>query len=304
MQERPIGPLAQALICLGGSVEFLKTRGFPPLKVSGRLEGGSVVIDGTISSQFISSLLIAAPFAETEVELNIPSPPVSQSYIDITLDVMQVFGADVIQDGYARFCVSNCRKYTGRTYAIEGDYSSSSYFFAIAAICGGRVTVKNLVPDSVQGDRRFLDALGLMGCIVTYSGNSVMVERRGDLRGITFDMSSSPDTVQTLCMVAAMAKTPTTITGISHLKFKESDRISGTAARLQSLGGHVQADGDRITICPSPLHGGRIDPDNDHRTAMSFAVLGMGIGGITIIDAECVSKSFPGFWDILAGVMK
>jgi 3-phosphoshikimate 1-carboxyvinyltransferase len=117
-------------------------------------------------------------------------------------------------------------------------------------------------------------------------------------------MSSSPDTVQTLCMVAAMAKTPTTITGISHLKFKESDRISGTAGRLQALGGNVQADGDRITICPSPLHGGLIDPDNDHRTAMSFAVLGMGIGGITIIDAECVSKSFPGFWDILDGVMK
>jgi 3-phosphoshikimate 1-carboxyvinyltransferase len=141
MQERPIGPLAEALNCLGGSVEFLKTRGFPPLKVSGRLEGGSVVIDGTISSQFISSLLLAAPCAETEVELIIPSPPASQSYIDITLDVMQVFGADVIRDGYARFCVSSRRNIVG-TYAIEGDYSSSSYFL-IAIICGGRVTVKS-----------------------------------------------------------------------------------------------------------------------------------------------------------------
>jgi len=117
-------------------------------------------------------------------------------------------------------------------------------------------------------------------------------------------MSSSPDTVQTLCMVAAMAKTPTTITGIGHLKFKESDRISGTAERLQALGGNVQAEDDRITIFPTPLHGAIINPDNDHRTAMSFAVLGLGIGGITITDAECVSKSFPGFWDILAGVMK
>jgi 3-phosphoshikimate 1-carboxyvinyltransferase len=304
MQERPIGPLAQALLHLGGTVEFLRNEGYPPLKVSGHLQGGSVVADGTISSQFISSLLLAAPYAETALEVVIPSPPASQSYLDITLDVMQVFGAKVTRDGYARFCVSNLVKYVGRTYAIEGDYSSSSYFFAIAAICGGRVTVKNLLPDSVQGDRRFLDALRLMGCTVTYSGNSVTVERRGDLRGIAFDMSSSPDTVQTLCMVAAVAKTPTTIIGISHLKFKESDRISSTSGLLKSLGGNVEADGDRITICPSPLHGGMIDPDNDHRTAMSFAVLGMGIGGITITDAECVSKSFPGFWDILARGMK
>jgi 3-phosphoshikimate 1-carboxyvinyltransferase len=217
---------------------------------------------------------------------------------------MRAFGADVTRDEYARFFVSTLKQYGGRTYTIEGDYSSSSYFFAIAAICGGRVTVKNLVPDSIQGDRRFLDALGLMGCTVTHAGTMVTVERIGDLKGITFDMSSSPDTVQTLCMVAAMAKTPTTITGISHLKFKESDRISSTAERLQALGGNVQVEDDRITICPSSLHGGSINPDNDHRTAMSFAVLGLGIGGVTITDAECVSKSFPGFWDILAGVMK
>ena len=304
MQERPIGPLAQALLCLGGTIDFLKHEGFPPLKVSGHLQGGRVIVDGTISSQFISSLLLAGPYAETEVEVIIPSPPASQSYIDITLDVMQEFGAIVTRDEYERFFVSNLNQYAGRTYSIEGDYSSSSYFFAIAAICGGRVMVKNLVPDSVQGDRRFLDALRLMGCTVTHAGNEVTVERRGDLVGITFDMSSSPDTVQTLCMVAAMAKTPTTITGISHLKFKESDRISSTGERLQALGGNVVVEDDRITICPSPLHGCVINPDNDHRTAMSFAVLGLGIGGITITDAECVSKSFPGFWDILAGVMK
>lgn len=303
MQERPVGPLARALLSLGGTIDFLKNEGYPPLKVGGHLQGGKVIVDGTISSQFISSLLIAAPYAETEVDVMVPSPPASQSYLDITLDVMQAFGANVTRDEYARFFVSNLKQYAGRTYSIEGDYSSSSYFFAIAAICGGRVTVKNLNPDSVQGDRRFLDALRLMGCTVTCSGNAVTVERRGNLRGITFDMSSSPDTVQTLCMVAAMAETPTTITGISHLKFKESDRISGTAERLHALGGNVLAEDDRITIFPTPLHGGIINPDNDHRTAMSFAVLGLGIGGITITDAECVSKSFPGFWDILAGVI-
>jgi 3-phosphoshikimate 1-carboxyvinyltransferase len=299
MQERPIGPLVQALQSLGGTIHFLKNEGYPPLCVSGHLQGGRVVVDGTISSQFISSILVAAPYAETETEVIIPSPPVSGSYLDITLEVMQAFGALVKREGYTRFLVSNNRQYTGRTYAIEGDYSSSSYFFAIAAICGGCMTVKNLAPCSVQGDRRFPDILASMGCTVTYSGQEVTVERNGELHGITVDMSTSPDTVQTLCMVAAMAKTPTTISGISHLKFKESDRITSTAERLKSLGGDVQVGDDRITINPAPLHGGTIDPDNDHRTAMSFAVLGLGTGGITITNAECVNKSFPGFWDIL-----
>jgi 3-phosphoshikimate 1-carboxyvinyltransferase len=304
MQERPIGPLADALQALGGTVMFLKKNGYPPLQVGGHLKGGKVSIDGSISSQFISSILIAAPYAENEVEVVIPSPPASASYLDITLDVMQDFGAAVTREKYERFTVSNQHHYTSRSYAIEGDYSSASYFFAIAAICGGRVMVSNLKADSVQGDRRFLDALRAMGCTVTSSHDSVTVERSGDLDGITFDMSTSPDTVQTLCMVAAVARSPTTVTGISHLKFKESDRINGTAERLRSLGAIVEVGEDTLTITPAPLHGGMIDPANDHRTAMSFAVLGLSTGGITIQDAECVSKSFPEFWDALrhAGV--
>jgi 3-phosphoshikimate 1-carboxyvinyltransferase len=305
MQERPIGPLAEALPVIGGIVEFLKNPGYPPLRVSGKLAGGRVVIDGSMSSQFISSILMAAPYAGKEIEVVIPKPPASASYLDITLDVMEAFGAKVMRTGYERFVVSPNEKYKARRYTIEGDYSSASYFFAIAAICGGRVTVKNLAPKSVQGDRRFLDALAEMGCTVTYGKDSVTVERTGTLRGITFDMSASPDTVQTLCMVAAMASTPTTITGISHLKFKESDRITSTADRLGSLGGNVVAGDDAITIHPAPLHGGTIDPENDHRTAMSFAVLGLGIGGITITNSECADKSFPGFWGMLrnAGVL-
>ena len=304
MQERPIGPLADALPALGGSVTFLNKNGYPPLQVSGHLKGGRVSIDGSISSQFISSILIAAPYAENEVEVVIPSPLASASYLDITLDVMKDFGAVVTREKYERFCVSNKDHYTSRSYSVEGDYSSASYFFAIAAICGGRVTVSNLKAESVQGDRRFLDALSIMGCTVTSSPDSVTVERSGDLDGITFDMATSPDTVQTLCMVAAVAKTPTTITGIAHLKFKESDRINGTAERLRSLGAHVMIGNDSLTISPAPLHGGTIDPANDHRTAMSFAVLGLGTGGITITDAGCVSKSYPEFWDTLrhAGV--
>jgi 3-phosphoshikimate 1-carboxyvinyltransferase len=304
MQERPIGPLATALNTLGGSVDFLGNAGYPPIKVSGKLVGGPVTIDGSMSSQFISSILMTAPYAAHDVEITIPAPPSSASYLDITADVMQAFSGRVTHAGYDRFLVSTDNRYKGRTYQVEGDWSSASYFLAIAAICGGRVTVENLNPASVQGDRRFPEALAAMGCAVSYGSGSVTVERTGDLRGIAIDMSASPDTVQTLCMVAAVAQTPTTITGISHLKFKESDRIGGTAERLRALGGRVGVGSDSLTVSPAPLHGGTIDPANDHRTAMSFAVLGLGTGGITITDAGCVNKSFPHFWDELkqAGV--
>jgi 3-phosphoshikimate 1-carboxyvinyltransferase len=301
MQERPIGPLADALAALGGSVEYLKNPGYPPIRVHGTFRGGRAAVDGSLSSQFVSSLLIAAPYARQQVELLLPAPPVSRSYLDITVDIMQVFGAKVCRDCYTAFRVSNRDRYTAQDYTVEGDYSSASYFFATAALCGGRVLVKNLNPGSVQGDLEFLSLLASMGCTVQKGPDFITVERTGDLEGIDCDMSSSPDTVQTLCMVAALASTPTTIRGISHLKFKESDRLMGTAERLNLLGGDVRVGRDRIVISPAPLHGGTIDPADDHRTAMSFAVLGLATGGITIDHAESVDKSFPGFWETLAG---
>ena len=303
MQERPVGPLADALRSLGGEIKFLQKAGFPPFTVSGNLAGGTATIDGSVSSQFVSSILIASPYAENDIDIVIYGNPASRSYLNITASVMRSFGAELKREGYTRFHVSNRYRYKGRNYAVEGDYSSASYFFAMAAVCGGKVTVTNLDPASVQGDRAFLDALARMGCRVVPGENSVTVERTGRLTGITFDMSSSPDTVQTLCMVAAVAATPTTITGISHLKFKESDRIAGTAGNLRRLGGDVTTESDRITIRPSALHGGTIDPADDHRTAMSFAVLGLAVGDVTITDAECVTKSFPGFWETLSGVI-
>jgi 3-phosphoshikimate 1-carboxyvinyltransferase len=304
MQERPVGPLADTLAALGGEIVFTGKPGFPPVTIGGSLCGGSATIDGSASSQFASSVLMAAPYAKKPVVLTITGTPASQSYLDITARVMTDFGAVIRREGYREFDVSNCNRYTGRTYVIEGDYSSASYFFALAAICGGRVTVAGLAPDSAQGDRFFLEALRQMGCQVTFAHDGVTVEHEGPLTGITIDMSSAPDTVQTLCVVAAVAKTPTVITGIGHLKYKESDRIAVIADRLRQLGVTVNTGNDRITIQPAPLHGGTIDPVNDHRTAMSFAVLGLGIGGVSITDAECVNKSFPGFWDALAGVME
>ncbi|MGD0534376.1 MAG: 3-phosphoshikimate 1-carboxyvinyltransferase [Methanoregula sp.] len=303
MQERPVGPLADALVALGGRISFEQKTGFPPITVRGRLEGGDATIDGSASSQFASSILMAAPYAQHEVVLSITGTPASQSYLDITAGVMTDFGAVIQREGYRQFEVSNRDHYTGHTYIIEGDYSSASYFFALAAICGGRVAVTGLYPASMQGDRLFLDALQEMGCQVTYAHDGVTVEHEGPLAGITTDMSSAPDTVQTLCMVAAVAKTPTMITGIGHLKYKESDRLAVTVERLRQLGGIANSDDDRIIIQPAALHGGTIDPANDHRTAMSFAVLGLGIGGVSITGAECVNKSFPGFWDAIKDVM-
>jgi 3-phosphoshikimate 1-carboxyvinyltransferase len=260
-----------------------------------------VVVDGSISSQFISALLMAAPCGEGDLGLTVSPPPVSRSYLDLTAEVMSAFGARPEREGYTRFLVKGGTGYRGRTYRIEGDFSSASYFLAMGAVCGGRVRVGNLNRESPQGDRRFPDILEEMGCRVRWDSGGLLLESDGSLSGTSVGMSESPDTVQTLCAVAAFARTPTRISGIAHLRHKESDRIQATAGALRSLGGDVRVEGDTITIHPRPLHGGIIDPEADHRTAMAFAVIGLGAGGVTIRDAECVSKSYPQFWDHLRG---
>jgi 3-phosphoshikimate 1-carboxyvinyltransferase len=219
----------------------------------------------------------------------------------VTADVMLGFGARVERRGYDWFRVKSGVPYRGRDYRVEGDYSSASYLFAVAAVCGGRATVTGLNPASVQGDRRFLEALEAMGCRVTAGADAVTVERTGDLHGITIDMPSSPDTVQTLAAVAAVARSPTTITGIAHLQYKESDRVGVTAETLRRMGAEVGVAEDSLTITPAPLHGVTVDPHDDHRTAMAFAVLGLAVGGMAIRDPGCVEKSFPGFWEALYG---
>jgi 3-phosphoshikimate 1-carboxyvinyltransferase len=300
MKERPVGGLVFALNTIGGSIQYLEAAGFPPFLVDGNLRGGAVSVDSTVSSQFASSLLMSAPYAESGIELIILPGAVSRSYLDVTIDVMQEFGVAVDREGYDRFIVQPGRGYRAKEYSVEGDYSSASYFFAMAAVCGGRARVSSLSPASVQGDRQFLHALAAMGCRVSNSGDCVTLESDGALEGIEMDLSGSPDTVQTLCMVAACARSPSRFTGIGHLKYKESDRILAILTILKELGGDVQAERDgSITIRPAPLHGGRIDPAGDHRTAMSAAVLGLAVGGVTVTDPGCVSKSFPEFWEIL-----
>jgi 3-phosphoshikimate 1-carboxyvinyltransferase len=301
MHERPIGPLVGALREVGGEVRYLGKEGYPPLRVAGALRGGDAVVDGSISSQFISALLMAAPCGEGDLNLTVSPPPVSRSYLDLTARVMSAFGAPPGRKGYTRFFVKGGTGYRGRTYRIEGDFSSASYFLAMGAVCGGQVRVGNLNRKSPQGDRRFPDILEEMGCQVRWEDAGILLESDGSLSGVDVEMSESPDTVQTLCAVAAFARSPTRITGIDHLRHKESDRIQVTANALRSLGGEVQVEVDTVTINPRPLHGGVIDPEGDHRTAMAFTVIGLGTGGVTIRDAECVSKSYPQFWDHLKG---
>ena len=300
MQERPIGPLGDALIAAGGRVTYTGRKGFPPIRVEGHLFGGEVPVDGSVSSQFISSLMLVAPYAEQEMTIFLHRDPASRSYLDVTAQIMEDFGISVWRKGYRTFRIGNRHKYNSRVYPIEGDFSSASYFLALAALCGGTVLVAGLNPKSRQGDRLFADALAAMGCSVSFGPEGVTVSRHRSLHGITIDMSMSPDTVQTLAMVAALADSPTTITGIGHLRYKESDRLEVTVRQLRSLGGDVELSDDSLTIRPVPLHGGTIDPAGDHRTAMSFAVLGLAIGDVTIEHSQCVNKSFPGFWEALA----
>jgi 3-phosphoshikimate 1-carboxyvinyltransferase len=298
MRERPVGPLGTALEALGATVRYPVADGLPPIEVTGPLRGGEVAVDGGVSSQFSSSLLLAAPLMPEGFVLRLASLPVSRSYLDLTVDVMARFGVGVDRLRYERFAVRP-GAYESTAYAVEGDWSSASYLFALAAALGGRVTVRNLGPTSAQGDRRFVGALAAMGCRVSASPDGVTVERDGPLHGIGCEMSSAPDTVQTLAVVAALAEGPTRITGVGHLRHKESDRLAVTADRLRALGADAEVEEDALTVVPAPLHGGSIDPAGDHRTAMAFAVLGLAVGGVAIEDPGCVAKSWPGFWSTL-----
>lgn len=302
IRERPVGDLGEALEQLGSRVIYEEIPGFPPVTVSGLPRGGRILVRGDVSSQFVSSLLMSAPVWEEETVVKVTGEPVSASYLDITLDVMKSFGVEVVREGYREFTILPGQQYIPQDYPVEGDYSSASYFFAAAAVTGGCVTVTNLNPVSVQGDRRFVMALEKMGCTVQYGTSQVTVQSDGVLRGLTIDMSSAPDSVPTLCAVAACAKTPSLIHGTRHLKFKESDRVQVMGDMIRSCGGDLSVEEDSIAIRPGPLHGCRIDPCNDHRIAMSAAVLGLQTGDMVIMNPGCVKKSYPRFFSDLMEV--
>jgi 3-phosphoshikimate 1-carboxyvinyltransferase len=300
MHERPIGDLLQSLKQLKVEVQCLGKEGFPPVLIRAKgLKGGRVQLAGRESSQYISSLLLAGPYAEKDLEIEVLGDPVSKPYIDITLGVMQDFGIRVEREGYRYFKVKSGRPYQARSYTIEGDASSASYFWAAAAVTGGQVTTKNIAAEkSFQGDMAFLDILQKMGCRVEKETRQVTIKGAG-LKGLEVDMGSMPDMVPTLAAVALFAQGQTVIRNVAHLRIKESDRLGSVAQEWRKLGACIEEQPDGLLIQgPATLHGAAVDPHNDHRLAMSLAVIGLRVPGVRIQNKSCVGKSFPNFWEI------
>lgn len=303
MRQRPIGDLLKALRDLGAEAASVRGDGCPPVRVGGGrgLRGGTARLPGGKSSQYLSAILLTAPTAAADVRIEIEGDLVSRPYVDLTVGVMERFGVVVRQEppGAAAhlFIVESGQRYAARDYAVEGDYSSASYFFAAAAITGGRVEVERLDPASRQGDARFLEVLVEMGCRVERRADSIVVEGPAQLGGIDADLASMPDVAQTLAVCALFARGATRIRGVPHLRIKETDRIAALVAEIRRLGGEANAEPDGLSIVPRPLHGARIETYGDHRMAMAFASAGLRVPGVVVADPGCVSKSFPGFWN-------
>ena len=293
--QRPMDELLQALGQLGVRAASEGGAGRPPVVVQGGLQGGRAVLSGAVSSQYLSALLFISPLAPAGVEIEITAELVSRPYVDLTLEVMGAFGVSYYRQGYSYFMVPGRQTYQPRDYAIEADASSASYFWAAAAVTGGRVTIANLGPESCQGDASFPKVLARMGCVVADTEAGLMV-RGLPLRGINVNLAAMPDLVPTLAVVAAFARGETVITGVPHLRHKESDRLATVAAELNKMGIAARETADGLIIPGGRPHGAAIDPHQDHRLAMSFAVAGLKIPGVVIYDPGCVAKSFPDFW--------
>ncbi len=300
MRERPIGDLIFALSQLGASIETSSSN-CPPVKIKASgLRGGKTSIAGNISSQFLSALLMVAPYANTPVEIEVFTELNSRPYIDMTIAIMKDFGVEIERQGYECFNIQPAFYSPLTTYQIESDASAASYFFAAPAICGGTVCVENISRKSVQGDIAFLDLLKQMGCAVTETNNCLLVTGTTELCGVDADMRDIPDTAQTLAAIAPFASSPTRIRGIASARLKETDRVHATCMELARLGVRVEEHEDGMTIHPvEKTRPAVIQTYNDHRMAMSFALIGLRVPGITIENPSCVSKTFPNFFEVL-----
>jgi len=275
--------------------------GCPPVTIQGGgLPGGRAVFTDAHSSQYISSLLISAPYAREDMVVELRGSTASLPYIDMTTGVMGHFGVDITKRTAGEYIVRAPQKYTGREYSIESDVSSASYFFLAAAICKGKVRVLNINPDTPQGDIGLLKIMEQLGCRVLRGPD--WVEVTGDTLhtgGYRFDMAHMPDMVPTLAVLSAFRPGRTVISNVSHLRLKESDRIKALATELKRTGIDATEREDGLVINGGTPHGARIETYDDHRIAMSFAVAGLATEGMEIKDEGCVSKSFPNFWEEL-----
>lgn len=295
MRQRPIGDLVESLRQLGVDAQAESPGECPPVMIRAKgLRGGQATVRGGISSQFLSGLLLAAPYAQEPVTLTVEGELVSQPYVSMTLAIMEAFGIETRRREMHEFEVPRGR-YRCRGYEIEPDASAASYFFAAAAMTGGEVTVEGLSAGSLQGDIGFVDVLKQMGCRIAYGVDRITVIG-GKLQGVTVNMNAISDTVQTLAAVALFAEGPTTVSGVGHIRHKETDRIAALATELRKLGADVVELPDGLSITPRPLRPAVIDTYQDHRMAMSLALVGLRQPGIIINDPGCTAKTYPNFW--------
>ena len=302
MRQRPIRDMLDTLSQLGVAAESEHGTGAPPVVIQAKgLAGGRATIVGSVSSQFLSGLLMAAPYAADDVQLVVDGQLVSVPYVNMTMKVMNRFGVQSESNPNGEFRVKCGQSYRGRPYDIEPDASAASYFWAAAAITGGNVTVQGLSRNSLQGDVRFCECLEQMGCKVTYTEDSVTVVG-AELVGIDVDMNDISDTVQTLSAVALYAKGPTHIRGVAHNRHKETDRIGDLTRELRKFGATVEELEDGLAISPGKLRPATIATYEDHRMAMSMALVGLKTPGVIIEDPGCTSKTYPDFFEDLAAL--
>jgi len=303
MRERPIDDLVSCLRALGAELEILGVNGCPPVRVhGGGLRGGRAPIDARRSSQFVSAVLLAAPYAREDVVLDpIDGMLVSTPYVDLTLQVMRTFGADAAWIPHGSLRVAKGHPYAARNFAIEPDASAAAYPFCAAAIAGGSVRVEGVRSDSLQADWKLLDVLAEMGCTVERDATSVTVRRPegAPLSGLEVDMNEFPDAVLALAVVALFAQGPTRIENVANLRIKETDRLAALERELGKLGARAETGPDWLSIEPGPLRGAAIDTYDDHRMAMAFALVGLRVPGVVIRAPRCVAKTWPDYFSAL-----
>ncbi|HCL1993711.1 TPA: 3-phosphoshikimate 1-carboxyvinyltransferase [Salmonella enterica subsp. enterica serovar Infantis] len=301
MKERPIGHLVDSLRQGGANIDYLEQENYPPLRLRGGFTGGDIEVDGSVSSQFLTALLMTAPLAPEDTIIRVKGELVSKPYIDITLNLMKTFGVEITNHHYQQFVVKGGQQYhsPGR-YLVEGDASSASYFLAAGAIKGGTVKVTGIGRKSMQGDIRFADVLEKMGATITW-GDDFIACTRGELHAIDMDMNHIPDAAMTIATTALFAKGTTTLRNIYNWRVKETDRLFAMATELRKVGAEVEEGHDYIRITPpAKLQHADIGTYNDHRVAMCFSLVALSDTPVTILDPKCTAKTFPDYFEQLA----
>ncbi len=305
MSERPIQALIDALVQIGVQARSTHGNGCPPLEVNGKnLSGTAVTISCRESSQYLTGILLMAPCTEGGLKIGVTEGPVSRPYVDMTIGVMSQFGIAIDRQGYDGFHVAGKQVYRSGIYEVEADASQAGYFWAAAAICQTAVKVKGVSQDSCQGDVNFSKVLEAMGCTIINEPDGITVAGADRLRAVEIDMGDMPDIVPTLAVVAAYAEGTTVIKNVSHLKSKESDRLTSVANELVKMGIAAHCTDDELMVPGGRPRGAEIETYGDHRIAMSFAVAGLAAPGTIIRDDHCVEKSFPNYWQVFEGLYR